>query len=108
MTLDATTFGAPAITTWYHVMAWHDSVANVIGISVNNTPDTLAHATGVFDGGSSTLMGALVTTVYRMSGRLDEIAFWKSAAGGGGVLTAAQRTALYNSGAGLTSAQFTT
>ena len=33
--------------------------------------------------------------------------FWKSAAGAGGVLTAAQRTALYNGGAGLTYAAFT-
>jgi hypothetical protein len=34
--------------------------------------------------------------------------FWKSAAGGGAVLTALQRSQLYNAGAGLTYAAFTT
>jgi len=35
------------------------------------------------------------------------LAFWKSAVGVGGALSAEQRTALYNGGAGLTYADFT-
>jgi hypothetical protein len=107
--LDAATLGAPAINTWYHVVAWHDSVANVIGIAVNGGgADTLAHATGVFDSTARTCIGAIDNlTAYRCNGSLDEIGFWKSAAGGGGVLTAAQRTSLYNAGAGLAYAAFT-
>ncbi len=42
-----------------------------------------------------------------MDGRIGPTMFWKSAAGGGGVLTAAQRTALYNGGAGLRYDQLT-
>jgi hypothetical protein len=41
------------------------------------------------------------------SGRIGPVAMWKSAPGGGGVLTAAQRTALWNGGAGLAYADFT-
>jgi len=47
------------------------------------------------------------TGEYTFDGRLGPIAFWKSSAGNGGVLTAAQRTALYNGGDGLAYASFT-
>ena len=107
-TLDANTFGAAAINVWYLVVGWHDSVANQIGISVNDTADTAAYATGVFDSATVFRIGTLANAVYTMNGRIGPTMFWKSAGGGGGVLTAAQRTALYNSGAGLTYAAFTT
>lgn len=105
--LNATTFGAASINTWYHVIAWHDSANDELGISINGITDTLSYSSGVFNSSSKTFAAILFTSVYLLSGRLDEIGFWKSAAGGGGVLTAAQRTALYNAGAGLAYAQFT-
>lgn len=115
--ISSDTFGAPATGTWYLVTCWHDSVANTINISVNNgTADSAAHTTGIHDGISRFSIG----TIYNLSGpptgasflgwngRIGPVAMWKSAAGGGGVLTAAQRTALYNGGAGLAYAAFTT
>lgn len=104
----ANTFGAPAINTWYLLIGWHDSAANTINITVNNGgTDSQPHATGVFDSTSAFGIGWSDGGVH-MDGRIGPTMFWKSAAGGGGVLSAAQRTALYNGGAGLTYAQFTT
>lgn len=54
------------------------------------------------------MVGARSNYVESWIGRVGPTMFWKSAAGGGGVLTAAQRTALYNGGAGLAYANFTT
>src|SRR3972149_6237025 len=34
--VDADSLGAPANGTWYHIVAWHDSVANTLNIKVNN------------------------------------------------------------------------
>ncbi len=40
--------------------------------------------------------------------RIGPVAMWKSAAGGGGVLSSSQRTALFNAGNGLAYTAFTT
>lgn len=83
--------------TWYHVCAWHDSVADIIAISVNNgTPVTLAHTAGIFNSTSVFTLGALSGGGQHLNGALDELGIWKK------VLTPAERDALYNSGAGLT------
>jgi hypothetical protein len=104
------TAGAALPGTWYFVVCWHDSVANTINIQVNNgAVDSMAHATGVFDGTVSFCIGTWqLTYASRVwNGRIGPTMFWKSNAGLGGVLTAAQRTALFNAGAGLTYAAFT-
>lgn len=98
-------FGAASTATWYCVIGWHDSVANVIGVSVNNIPDTLSHTLGVLDGSGSFGIGIASTT--GADAAIGPVAMWKSAAGGGGVLTATQRSQLYNAGAGLAYAAFT-
>lgn len=109
-TVDANTLGLPIINTWYLLVVWHDSVANTINIQANNGGvDSVAWATGATDTAIPFRIGAITAgTAYHWDGRIGPTMFWKSAAGGGGVLTAAQRTALYNGGAGLTYAQFTT
>lgn len=99
--LDANTFGAASVSTWYCVAAWHDSVANTINIQINNGAiDSAAYSAGVFDGTAPFEAGAVSGSNYPMQGRIDNLCIAKSAAGGGGVLTAAQRTAFYNAGAG--------
>jgi hypothetical protein len=95
-----------AAGAWYLVIVWHDSVANTINIYVNGTVDSLPHATGVQDSTGPFRIG-FGAGAY-MNGRIQGTAFWKSAGGAGGVLTAAQRTALYNGGAGLPYTSFTT
>lgn len=95
--LTANTFGAPALSTWYLVIAWHDSVNNVIGISVNaGTPDTSAYASGVVDSTNAFRLGADTQAGRYLNGRLDEVAVWKR------VLTSNERARLYNAGAGVT------
>jgi hypothetical protein len=90
----ANTFGAVPTATWLHVVAWHDSVNNLVGISVNaGTPDTIAHTGGVRDSTQAFEIGRFNSANY-FNGRIDQPAIWKR------VLTAADRTWLYNAGAG--------
>ena len=100
----ATTFGATETGVWYCVIAGHDSVNNQIFVSVNNSAlDTIAHTTGVKDSNAAVTIGAVLasgTGIATMSGRIDNVCIAKSAAGSGGVLSAAQRTAFYNAGNG--------
>lgn len=95
----ADTLGAPSLATWYHLVGWHDSVNNQIGICANaGTADVAAHSTGVRDGSAGFALGSFLATGAGDShwdGLIDEVGFWKR------VLTSTERTALYNSGNGL-------
>lgn len=83
--------------TWYLVICWHDSVNNTINIQVNNgTVDSAAYASGVFDGAEPFRIGAMSLPNNFQNGIIDEVGVWKR------VLTAGERTALYNAGAGIT------
>lgn len=94
-TLNADNFGSPSTGTWYYIVAWHDATANTINIQVNNgTANSAAETVTIADQAGSFYMGVAADTQY-MDGRIDETAFWKR------VLTADERTSLYNSGAGL-------
>jgi hypothetical protein len=94
--VSAVSLGAPSVGVWYFVVAWHDAGSS-INIQVNNgAVDTLAHLTGVIDSTASFCLGSLNEFAgYYLDGLLDEVSFWKR------VLTPAERTNLYNSGAGL-------
>ena len=95
----ASTFGNLSTATWYFVVVYHDSVNNLIGISVNNGAfDTTAHSTGSFDSTSPFELGRrddAGATVY-LNGRMDETGFWKK------MLTSQELTDLYNGGSGNT------
>lgn len=92
--VSASSFGAPTFNTWYFIVCWHDAIANTINIQVNDgAVDSTAHATGVFAGTAPFLFGASGFSSH--DGRIDEVGFWKR------VLTAPERTSLYNAGAGL-------
>ena len=100
----ATNFGTMSSSTWYFVIAWHDAVNNVIGISVNNgTPNTTSYSSGMATSSTPFLLGAEDNggVHYPWDGNLGPVMMWKSAPGGGGILTSDQITTLYNSGAGL-------
>jgi|SRR5688572_30675063 len=82
--------------TWYFFVAWHDAVANTLNISVNdNAAASAAHSTGVYDGAASLYFGRNEEGLTYLNGRLDAISIWKR------LLTASERTQLYNSGNGL-------
>lgn len=81
--------------TWYFVVAWHDSVNNLLGISVNDgAAVTASYSSGGNDNASAFMIGADSTGRY-FDGLIDEVSFWKR------VLTSDERTELYNAGAGL-------
>lgn len=93
-TLNANSLGAPVVSTWYFIVCWHDAAADTISIQVNNgTADSTAHTAGVFNSTADFMLGAHGAFEY-FQGRLDQWGVWKR------VLTAAERTYLYNSGAG--------
>jgi len=93
--VSANTFGSPPAGAWHFVVAYHDSVNNLIGISVNNGAfDTAAHAAGVFDSAASFHLGGRASGPNYHNGRLDAVGLWKR------VLSAAEITSLYNSGNG--------
>lgn len=89
--------------TWYHVVGWHDSVNNQVGIAVNaGTAVTGAWANGVNDTANALVIGddSNVLSNRIMSGSIDEVGFWKR------VLTSGERTSLYNGGAALAYSSF--
>lgn len=110
-TVVANSFGAPSTATWYLLVASHDSVANTVTLQVNNgTIDSVATTGALVDSTAAFFVGAIGTGASATSfynGRIGPLMVWKSAAGAGGVLSAAKRTALYNSGNGLEYADFT-
>lgn len=91
----ATNFGPPSTGTWYQVIAWHDAANNEIGIAVNaGTANTQAHSGGVLDANSPFRIGALGNDTEYWDGLIGPVRFWKR------VLSSAERTELYNGGAG--------
>jgi hypothetical protein len=97
----ANVLGAPSTSTWYFVVAWHDPAANTINIQVNNgTANSASHSAGVFDGTSAFTIGAKDNATLFMDGLIDEVGFWKR------LLTADEKTFLYNSGNGRAYADF--
>lgn len=99
--IEATSFGAPSTDTFYFYCAWHDADADTINIQINNgTIDSTAHSTGINPNNGQTVhMGRQkldppATDNYAEMD-LDEVSVWRR------VLTAGERTSLYNSGSGL-------
>jgi len=94
----ANQFGAPALNTWYFIMAWHDAGANTVNIQVNDgAVDSVPWSGGSQDTTQEFTLGKIATDPgYYWNGGLDEVGFWKR------TLTAAERTTLYNCGSGLT------
>lgn len=92
----ANNFGAPSTGTWYYVVAWHDAAGNTINISVNNgTANSAATTLAPSDTAVATTLGGRTGIATRYwDGRLDEVGFWKR------VLTADEKTFLYNGGNG--------
>ena len=90
--------GSPSLATWYFIVMWHDSVANTINIQVNNgTVDSTAMAGLIPHDGSATVrIGAINSSPVAgfMDGRIGPVLFAKR------VWSAAERTWLYNGGAG--------
>lgn len=96
----ADNLGSPSTGVLYFIVIWHDKTANTINIQVNNgTVNSLAHTVGCRDGANPFLVGSDSDNNYS-SALADEVGCW------GRVLTADERTQLYNSGNGLSFPDF--
>ena len=88
-----------AATNWCFVLCYHDATGDVIGIQINNgTAVTASIVGGVRDAGQPFQIGGVSAfgKDYSVNGAVDECGFWKR------LLTPAEKTALYNSGNGIT------
>lgn len=84
----------PTSNVWAFVIAWHDSVANTLNIQMNNgTVVSQSWSTGVYVGTQSFTVGFQGGSNF-LNGIVDSAFFIKS------VLSANDRTYLYNSGNG--------
>ncbi len=80
---------------WNYVEGYYDD-AGTLGVVVNGTVKTDASLTVPGTSTGSLRIGAIQATYY-LTGRVDEVGFWKR------LLTSAERSALYNSGNGFNS-----
>lgn len=82
---------------WYYVMCWQDSVNLKLGLCVNNqaSPDLISIAAINPPANDPFYIGNDSGTTRYLDGYVDEVGFWKR------TLTSAERTTLWNGGAGL-------
>lgn len=89
--------GSPSVDAWYFFVAYHDSVNNLLGISLNNSAgSTTAHSAGVFSSATASLvLGAIDGGSLKLNGRVDGVGFIKR------LLTPTEKTSLFNLGRGV-------
>jgi hypothetical protein len=94
--LEATSFGAPSLATWYFVYADYDAAGNLMRICVNDgTKDSIAHTGGAGgDQNANFILGDMAAGGTALDGSLDQVGFWTRK------LTNAEVAWLYNSGNG--------
>jgi hypothetical protein len=89
---------APAVNTWYWLLAWYDSTSNELCIDVDNAGPVCSAYNGGWDTTFPLNIGrgyaVTLPNAWLWSGRIDGVGFWKR------VLTSTERTLLYNSGVG--------
>jgi hypothetical protein len=83
--------------SWHLVLFWYDSSDGSVNASINNgTVTTLGRATGNTEKPTPLTVGYRLEGPLTYDGLIDEIGIW------GRVLTPAERTQIYNGGAGIT------
>lgn len=97
----------PALTagSWKFVFAGYDSVNNKSILYVDNTDYSISHTIGTRNSASVTGIGAysnLSGGTFFLNGDIDSLSWWKMPSGGLAAHLETMRTALYNSGLGLT------
>jgi cell division septation protein DedD len=86
---------APSAGTWYFILVWHDATANTINIQVNDgAVSSTAWSTGIKDSAAPFKLGQSFNGGQHLNGYEDEAFVYKR------VLTADERSWLYNSGSG--------
>jgi len=91
-----------AITTgvWYFVVVWHDSIGNTMNFQVNEgTVKSASYTTGVFDSSAVFNFGVHDGNTNYQDGAMAMAGLWKR------ILTAGERTTLFNSNNALSYAE---
>jgi len=90
--------GSPSVDTWYFVVGWYDSTANLTRICVNDgtVTDGQAQSLGAVDGDGIFAVGYALGVDEFWLGQIGPVMVWKR------LLTSGEITTLYNGGAGLT------
>lgn len=101
---ETVTAGTPATGAWFFICVRRNKTGGTYSISVNDgTPGVLSSATDCATGTNALFIGRREGAAFsRWDGQIDEVGIWRSAAGGGGCLSDAQVTSLYNGGSGRT------
>jgi hypothetical protein len=89
--------GAVPDNNWYFLIAWHNPVSDTVNLQVNNgTVFSGSWGNGTRNSSGSFVLGRFgdANNLY-WNGRIDQVAYWK-----GVLVSEADRTWLYNSGAG--------
>lgn len=87
--------GTFATGEWHFLVAWHNPDADTINLQVDGgAVNSTAYSSGSYDGTGDFLIGGAGSDLW--DGRIDEVGVWSR------VLSASERAALYNGGAGLT------
>lgn len=96
-------FGTILFNTWYFIVCWHDAINNRLGMSINGTSGDKAYSSGCYDSSANFHIGArgAGSSPY-LDGVVSRGFFSKQ------VLTADDRTELYNSGDGKRYSQLST
>lgn len=85
---------------WHLAIGWHDATANTLNVQVDNAAAVSQATAGAAPpvGAAEFRIGAIAYPGFPqyLSGSVDEVGFWKR------VLTADERTQLYNGGDGVT------
>lgn len=80
---------------WYFVVAWYDAAANTVNIQLNNgSVSSASYANGMMDDSVNISIGSFAGFGY-FDGRIDNMGVW------GRALSSGERSALYDSGTGL-------
>lgn len=91
--------GSYSSGVWYCVIGWHDATANTVNISVNDITPASTATGGALDAVTSAQfrIGARQYPSFEsyLDGQIDNVNIWRR------VLTAGERTAFYNAGAGI-------
>lgn len=95
-TVLTSSFGAASAGAWYFVCVWRDATAQTINLQINGGAIASVSYTSpsIYSGTAGFGIGGLTYPGNYQDGQIDEVGIWKR------VLTAAERTALYNGGAG--------
>jgi hypothetical protein len=88
---------APSLAAWHYFVAWYDATLDKQFLQIDNgTAAEVANTGGVSAGAFTLQFASHAGALFFFGGRIDEVGYWTR------VLTADERTELYNSGVGKT------